>query len=84
MDIGTLFQIEALGDSQIKVTRSEYLKSLPLDEQMKVLTSYLDMLQEQKSTDEDIGLTEEELRMQIMITQGLLAQLEKVSAKDPQ
>jgi hypothetical protein len=82
MDIGTLFQIEALGDNQIKITRSEYLKSLSLDEQVKVLTSYLDILKEQKSTDEDIGLTEEELNMQIMITQGLLAQLEKVSEKD--
>jgi hypothetical protein len=40
------------------------------------------MLKEQKSTNEDIGLTEEEVDMQIMITQGLLAQLEKVSIKD--
>jgi hypothetical protein len=81
MDVDTLFQIEAIGDSQIKVTRSEYLKSLPLPEQVEVLSSYLEMLDEKKSKGEDIGLTEKELDMQIMITKGLLAQLEKVSTK---
>ena len=82
MDMDTLFTIEPLGNSQIKITRSEYLKALPLDGQKKVLTSYLEMLNEQKSKDEDIGLTEKELDMQIIITQGLLDQLENIPKKD--
>ena len=62
-------------DIRIKTAR-------PLDGQKKVLTSYLEMLNEQKSKDEDIGLTEKELDMQIIITQGLLDQLENISKKD--
>ncbi len=77
MEVKTLFRIEAIGKTQIKVTRSDYLRSLPHDEQIRVLTSYLKMLNEQISTREFIGLTEKELEMQITITEGLLSELKK-------
>lgn len=80
-----LFTIEGLGQGQVDVKTSEYLLSLPEDEQMEVLTDHLnnlktDLVQGEKPESpnpngKNDDLDKAQLQVLIHVIEGLLSQI---------
>lgn len=80
-----LFTIEGLGQGQLDVQASEYLLSLPEDEQIEVLTGHLndlktDLVQGEKpespnSNGKNDDLDKAQLQVLIQVIEGLLSRI---------